>query len=355
MIRVLIVDDEPWNRDILKTFGTWEKLGMLVVGEAEDGDEAFRLVGELAPHIVITDMHMPGADGVELLQALNNHCPDVKIIVVSGYDDFAYAKHAIRYKAVDYLLKPVNPVELNAVLLKCKNDLEVKAAEQQQEATELDYEFFHKLTRYKQLLRLYFNELNRDGVNITCRQVMQELESYGAPSPHMLGRLVQELLSLLKELTADNGLDTSTAKAGFPLSQDAVSSVEHALEFVSSCYVQELDQLIRKRKYKNKLNLEEVRRYIDSHFAGPITLEQLAKNFFVSKEYMSKVFKQEYGQNVTDYIVERRMEKAREWLVNKQISIKAVAEMAGYEDVSYFYRVFKKHFGMAPGEMRKEV
>lgn len=163
MIRVLIVDDEPWNRDILKTFGTWEKLGMLVVGEAEDGDEAFRLVGELAPHIVITDMHMPGADGVELLQALNNHCPDVKIIVVSGYDDFAYAKHAIRYKAVDYLLKPVNPAELNAVLLKCKNDLEVKAAEQQQEATELDYEFFHKLTRYKQLLRLYFNELNCDG------------------------------------------------------------------------------------------------------------------------------------------------------------------------------------------------
>ncbi|URJ37167.1 response regulator [Paenibacillus polymyxa] len=355
MIRVLIVDDEPWNRDILKTFGTWEQLGMSVVGEAEDGDEAFTLVGELAPHIVITDMHMPGADGVELLQALNNQCPDVKIIVVSGYDDFAYAKHAIRYKAIDYLLKPVNPVELNAVLLKCKNDLEVKLAEQQPEATELDYEFFHKLTRYKQLLRLYFNELNRDGVNLTCRQVVQELESYGAPTPHMLGRLVQELLSLLKELSADNGLNTSTAKGGFPLSQAVLSSVEHALEFVSSCYVQELDQLIRQRKYKNKLNLEEVRRYIDSYYAGPITLEQLAKNFFVSKEYMSKVFKQEYGQNVTDYIVERRMEKAREWLANKQISIKAVAEMAGYEDVSYFYRVFKKHFGMAPGEMRKEV
>ncbi|MDQ0495287.1 response regulator transcription factor [Paenibacillus brasilensis] len=354
MIRVLIVDDEPWNRDIVKTFGAWEKLGMSVVGEAEDGDEAFRLTGELTPHIVITDMRMPGADGVELLQALNNHFPDVKIIVVSGYDDFAYAKHAIRYKAVDYLLKPVNPTELNAVLFKCKNELETQAAEQQQERAELDYEFFHKLTRYKQLLRLYFNELNQDGVNLTCRQVMQELKHLGAPSPTMLGRLVQELLSLLKELAADNGLDAPTAKAGFPLSQDALSSAEHALEFVSACYVQELDQLIRQRKYKNKLNLEEVRRYMDRHFAEPITLEQLAKNFFVSKEYMSKVFKQEYGQNVTDYIVQRRMKKAREWLADKQISIRAVAEMAGYEDVSYFYRVFKKHFGMAPGEMRKE-
>ncbi|MBE0340499.1 response regulator [Paenibacillus sp. 28ISP30-2] len=354
MIRVLIVDDEPWNRDILKTFGAWERLGMSVVGEAEDGDEAFRLAGELSPQIVITDMRMPGADGVELLQALNNHFPDMKIIVVSGYDDFAYAKHAIRYKAVDYLLKPVNPVELNAVLLKCKDDLEAKAAEQQQEAAELDYEFFHKLSRYKQLLRLYFNELNREGVQMTCKQILQELESYGEPGPHMLGRLVQELLSQLKELATSNGLDTPTAKAEFPLSQDTLSSADRALEFVSACYVQELEQLIRQRKYKNKLNLEEVRRYMDSHFAEQITLEQLAKNFFVSKEYMSKVFKQEYGQNVTDYIVQRRMEKAREWLADKQISIKAVAEMAGYEDVSYFYRVFKKHFGMAPGEMRKE-
>ncbi len=49
MIRVLIVDDEPWNRDILKTFGAWERLGMSVVGEAEDGDEAFRLVPENYP------------------------------------------------------------------------------------------------------------------------------------------------------------------------------------------------------------------------------------------------------------------------------------------------------------------
>lgn len=63
---------------------------------------------------------------------------------------------------------------------------------------------------------------------------------------------------------------------------------------------------------------------------------------------MSKVFKQEYGQNVTDYIVARRMEKAREWLVNKQVSIKAVAEMAGYEDVSYFYRVFKSILAWHP-------
>ncbi|MCC3379096.1 response regulator [Paenibacillus farraposensis] len=354
MIKVLIVDDEPWNRDIVKTFGAWDKFGMSVVGEAEDVDEAFRLTGELEPHIVITDMRMPGADGVELLQALNHHFPDVKIIVVSGYDDFAYAKHAIRYKAVDYLLKPINPTELNAVLLKCKNDLETKAAERQQTAAELDYAFLHKLTRYKQLLRLYFKELNPDGVNMTCKQVIQELESFGSPGPSMLGRLVQELLSLLKELAADNGLASHAAKDGFSLPQDALSSAEHALEFVSACYSQDLDQLIRQRKYKNKLNLEEVRHYMDRHFAEPITLEQLAKSFFVSKEYMSKVFKQEYGQNVTDYIVQRRMEQAREWLADKQISIKAVAEMTGYEDVSYFYRVFKKHFGMAPGEMRKE-
>lgn len=57
--------------------------------------------------------------------------------------------------------------------------------------------------------------------------------------------------------------------------------------------------------------------------------------------------------NVTDYVIQLRMTRAKEWVMDEQIPFKHVAEMAGYEDVSYFYRVFKKHFGVSPGEMRK--
>lgn len=120
--RVLLVDDEPWNRDILRSLGEWETLGMTVAGEAEDGEEAIRLIEQHQPHIIITDMRMPGIDGVELLQTLSGQFPHIKVVVVSGYDDFNYAKHAIRHRATDYLLKPVNPDELNAVLAKCKGN-----------------------------------------------------------------------------------------------------------------------------------------------------------------------------------------------------------------------------------------
>lgn len=104
--------------------GDWNELGMTVVGEAEDGEQAIQLVKQHQPHIIITDMRMPGTDGVELLQTLSGKYPQIKVIVVSGYDDFNYAKHAIRHRAADYLLKPVNPDELNAVLAKCARDLE---------------------------------------------------------------------------------------------------------------------------------------------------------------------------------------------------------------------------------------
>jgi two-component system response regulator YesN len=351
MIKVLLVDDESWNRDLLRTFGDWEQYGMEVAGEAEDGLEALQLVEDLSPQVVITDMRMPGADGVQLLQILNDRYPDIKVIVVSGYDDFNYTKHAIRYKAMDYLLKPVDPKELNAALQKCKSEWEAAALERGTLPLDLDVSF--SLSSFKQLLRSYFNELNIKGVRTVFDQMIEELERSRIVHPHLLEQVIQEMLLFLKELMMANSLETEGLKA--PIGSAVLSSRDNAIAFLSQHYLEAQEQLIQQRKFKNKLNLSEIRHYIEHHYSEPITLEQLAKVFFVSKEYLSKVFKLEYGLNVTDYILHLRMDKAREWLKDENIPIKTVAEMAGYEDVSYFYRVFKKHFGIAPGEMRKNI
>lgn len=349
MIKVLIVDDESWTRDIIKAFGEWERLGMEIAGEANDGQEALRLVNALLPQIVITDMRMPGTDGVGLLEQLNVLYPQMKAVVVSGYGDFEYAKHALRYKAVDYLLKPVDPKELNAVLLKCKNELE--AAQPERGPLSLDIDISYLLSSYKQLLRSHFNELNPEGTTAALRQLTGELESKGITKPAMLEQVVQEMLLLLKELMIANSLDSESKAACY--TQETLESCANTTLFIKSQYDETLKLLIAQRKFKNKLNLEEVRLFMKKHYTEQVTLEQLARVFFVSKEYLSKMFKQEYGQNVTDYMLQLRMDKAKEWLAEGSIPIKTVAEMAGYEDVTYFYRVFKKHFGIAPGEMRK--
>ncbi|CQR54389.1 response regulator transcription factor [Paenibacillus riograndensis] len=350
MIKVLLVDDESWNRDIVRTFGSWEEHGMEIAGEAEDGREALRLTDELSPQIVITDMRMPGADGVMLMNNLHARYPEIKVIVVSGYDDFKYAQNAVRYGAVDYLLKPVDPKELNAVLDKCRRELE--EAERGQKAYALDIDVSLCLSSYKQLMRVHFNELNAEGVNSVLEGIRRELELGGAKGPGALRQAANEMLLLLKELMRGNRLEDELLKA--EISHEALASAANVEAYLKALYGAALELLIGQRKFKNKLKLDEVRLYIDGHFAEAVTLDGLARAFFVSKEYLSKVFKQEYGCNVTDYILGLRMEKAKEWLADENIPIKTVAELAGYEDVGYFYRVFKKHYGVAPGEMRKQ-
>ncbi|NQX45572.1 response regulator [Paenibacillus tritici] len=351
MIKVLLVDDEGWNRELVRTFGTWEAFGMEIVGESEGGNEALRLAGVLEPDIVITDMRMPGTDGVMLMNALHNEYPEMKVIVISGYDDFKYAQSALRYGAVDYLLKPIDPAELNAVLDKCRKELEEAAAEHEQYRLDIDVSW--SLASHKQLMKAHFNELNVESVHAVLGNITEELKLGSVQSPGMLRQAASEMLLLLKELQRGNGLEDVHLKTEIP---GAVLTAPESLEcWLRELYTESLEQLIGQRRFKNKLNLEDVRQYICGHYAEAVTLEGLSRVFFVSKEYLSKVFKLEYGINVTDYILRLRMDKAKQWLESGNIPIKTVAELAGYEDVGYFYRVFKKHFGVAPGEMRKQA
>ncbi|MEK4372001.1 response regulator [Paenibacillus sp. FSL R5-0473] len=351
LYRVLLVDDEPWNRDILRNLGDWNELGMTVAGEAEDGEQAIQLVKQHQPHIIITDMRMPGTDGVELLQTLSGQYPQIKVIVVSGYDDFNYAKHAIRHRAADYLLKPVNPDELNGVLAKCAKELEkVESAPESWES--YPSSFAGEFSLFQQQARLRFNDLNVQSLREWFQQLQQKLERCEINRPRQLGRVAHELQALLDELCVSNGLYERPEATALPPAS-ALASIESTITWISTPYYQALEQLIAQRKFKNKLNLNEVKQYIEQHCMEMITLEQLAQIFFVSKEYLSKVFKKEYEVNVTDYVVQLRMTRAKEWVMDEQIPFKHIAEMAGYEDVSYFYRVFKKHFGISPGEMRK--
>ncbi|MBC7960244.1 MAG: response regulator, partial [Vallitaleaceae bacterium] len=104
MIKAVIIDDEVWSRNIIRSLGNWETLGIEIVGEAEDGERGLSLIRDTQPDIIITDMNMPNIDGVSLLKSLSEELIEAKIIVISGHDDFEYMKQAIRSKAFEYLL-----------------------------------------------------------------------------------------------------------------------------------------------------------------------------------------------------------------------------------------------------------
>ena len=95
MIKVFLVEDEYAIREGIKKSVDWEKNGFELVGEAGDGEMAFPKILKTKPDILITDIRMPFMDGLELATLVKKELSDIKIVVLSGYDDFNYAKKAI--------------------------------------------------------------------------------------------------------------------------------------------------------------------------------------------------------------------------------------------------------------------
>lgn len=118
MLKVLIADDEERVCQLINRLIDWEDLHMEVVGMAANGIEAAEKVQELLPDILITDIRMPGCNGLELIQKVKEHNPHLEIIIISGYAQFSYAQTAMKYGVGDYLLKPINKKELTHTLEK---------------------------------------------------------------------------------------------------------------------------------------------------------------------------------------------------------------------------------------------
>ena len=122
--KILIVDDNPLIRMGLTEMIEWGRLGLKSVGCVEDGEEALELCREMRPDIVITDIRMPRKDGIELLTRLQEDYPEVQTIVVSAYDTFSYVKHAMVTGSLNYILKPIDPGELNTTIEKALMEIE---------------------------------------------------------------------------------------------------------------------------------------------------------------------------------------------------------------------------------------
>ena len=106
MIKLLIVDDEPLVRSGLLNSIKWKEYRFNVIGAASNGVEATQLIEKNRPDVVLTDIRMPGMDGLELAEWIRERFPNIFIIFLTGYSEFEYARAALKLEAVDYLLEP---------------------------------------------------------------------------------------------------------------------------------------------------------------------------------------------------------------------------------------------------------
>ncbi len=124
MLKILIVDDEIILRKGLSK-SISKNVDFVVAGEAGDGLQALKLIEEVEPDVVITDIRMPNMDGKELVQVLSEKYPGLKKIVISGFEDFTYVRHTMKNGAVDYLLKPVEDDKLYALLKEIQESVRI--------------------------------------------------------------------------------------------------------------------------------------------------------------------------------------------------------------------------------------
>ncbi len=120
LLKVLIVDDEHLVRNLLRNCINWEEIGYDVVGEASNAHEALDLVDQLKPDVIFTDIYMPFMDGLEFGKIVFEKYASIKIIVLTGYEEFEYAKKSIKIGIADFLLKPINDDEIRKVALNMK-------------------------------------------------------------------------------------------------------------------------------------------------------------------------------------------------------------------------------------------
>lgn len=155
MYQVLLVDDEPAIREGLRTLVDWRQLGFAICGDAANGREGLEACGRLKPDVMLVDIRMPGIDGLQMIEEIRRLSLSCKVLILTGYSDFQYAKRAIDNQVDGYLLKPVDPDELQERLLRLRQKIsdERAAMERLESSRSLEKE---------QLLRRMLTEDNVD-------------------------------------------------------------------------------------------------------------------------------------------------------------------------------------------------
>lgn len=348
VIKLVIVDDEKMIRDGLALTINWGEYHIEVVGVAKDGLQALEMCREEKPHIVLTDIRMPKMNGIQLIQALKEEIPQVKVVILSGYDDFSYAQQALKYGAVDYLIKPIVMKELEQVIIRVKENLE----------QELFGELIH-IKHYQELepmIQPYFNAI-RMGLSqeaaLNLGAFLERLDSKTITLKNYK-KVIIHLLANMEKILYEDGY--ALKDAGLEIYNSRESALIHLNlkeELKKWVYglTQALCEWIQGQKEEGSSHRALIKRamaYMEAHYYEDLTVDNIAEVVALSSNYFSHIFKKTKGESFTDYLNKLRIEAAKNYLLKDQYKIYEVAYKVGYKDYKYFSSVFKKHVGISP-------
>lgn len=336
-MHLLLVDDEPVIRNGLRIMAESFQPAFAKIDTAENGLTALELIQAKQPTILCTDIRMPKMDGLELCRRVYEKHPHVQMIVVSGYNDFEYARQSMAYGVQHYLLKPVTKIDLHDVL--------------QQVLTRQAHDYA-SISHYVK----WIDQMEECIWTVDKKQLQRLNEQWReyCTSSNLEAAQLKELLDdcmtmLLKRLQA---------RSFSPVTKELQLSgarVEDLLDNYEQALAQIMTDLLSTRSGNFKDPMLEAKAYIDGRLSEDISLEEVAGMVGLSPTYFSALFKKLTNETFVHYRINKRIEKAKELLGVPHYRIVDIAIESGYEDYPHFTKSFKKIVGVSPSEYRNRL
>jgi len=348
MYKVLVADDEYYVRERLKCCIEWEKYGFVISAEAEDGEQALRVIESIEPHLVVADIEMPFISGIHLARILHERKMDVKLIFLTGFDKFEYARSAIQYGVLDYILKPIEEKCLISALQSIRELLDrQKIISEKLKWSDRAYE------KIKDNLLQKLHNRKPDEISEFLVNVFEDAKSYHYSTAELEGIsriLLETAVSYYTQVydSMDNPYKLFEADKLCGMNADQMK------EYFINIFISKFCNTEAGKTTKPNELVEAAKKYIHSHYSDPeLSLTTIARNIFVNPSYLSRVFNQFTGQSIPAYTEELRLSNALNLIREGCTSINAVALKNGYKNAGYFSKCFKVKYGINPSELIK--
>lgn len=338
MKKLVIMDDESIVVQGISAIIARLNLGVEVVGSADNGIDGCQLIRDTKPDVVITDIQMPGMDGLSMIEEMHKEFPDIYFIVISGYTDFVYAQRAIRLGVMDYIDKPITIEKVQEVFTK----IEKRDAGRHKEAPNIQGD------------EMVINALMLGDTSAFVEyteQFLKDLEGH-CKSPAQYKEECYRFLCLIQGIYAGRRkhYDESLLIPCEQIMQ--LESMDEAKTYVRQSVHRIASQMEAEHKGANHHVISQLLQYINENYHRDIGLTELGEQVNMNAAYLSILFKEEMGTSYVKYLTDLRITKAKKLLAEGK-KVNEVSTMVGFNNYRYFCDVFKKHTGMTPSEYRK--
>ena len=383
MYKVLLADDERIILDGISSMIEWSSFETSLIGAAQNGIDAYRLIMEERPDIVISDIKMPGMGGLELIEKVSRDYPSIRFILLTGFGQFEYAKKAMSYGVRHYLLKPCNESHiidsLQSVIgelkkeesaQKVKNDLEMMKPHLMKQmlkelvtGSRIEDETCLRFFSEQKVIRLILFSV-RDGDDKDYAQGVESIADEVLNGSFIASACVQQVLVCAVDGKVAPAVLEEKMKSVQELSRhllqfepEASLSESGSISEASAMYEKAYAQIVQ-HEGETSVLIGRMLDLIEKEASNPkLSLKWAARNMlYMNPDYLGKLFKQETGERFSSYVAKVRIEKAiAKMKKSKNTAIGALAEELGFgHNPKYFSLVFKKYTGLTPSEFRKK-